>query len=80
MIDERIADDYVLHDSSMSDDSSWPRDPEGCRQMAEAGGDMIDGPVEIDRLVATDDWIVARFTVRGTTSGGCRGSNRRTRR
>lgn len=73
VVDELVADDYVLHDSSMPDGTPWPRGPEGYRQMAEGSEGMIDGPVEIDQLVATDEFVAARFTVRGTYGGGIPG-------
>ncbi|WP_227353589.1 ester cyclase [Haladaptatus salinisoli] len=66
VIDELVADDYALHDPSMPEPV---RGPEGYREMAEMGAGTVDGPIEIDQLISTDDYVVARWTQRGAHTG-----------
>ncbi len=67
-IDDLIAEDYVLHDPSMPE-GDWPTGPEGVRQMAEMGGDMIDGPLEIDQIISAGEYVVSRWTQTGRLTG-----------
>jgi predicted ester cyclase len=41
--------------------------------MAEQGAGMIDGPIEVDQVIATDDWVVGHWTQRGTHVGAVMG-------
>lgn len=66
LIDELVAEDFVLHDSSMPEPI---RGPDGYREMAELGADTVDGSIEIDQLLSMDDWVVARWTQTGTHVG-----------
>ncbi|WP_227374544.1 ester cyclase [Haladaptatus halobius] len=66
VIDELVADDYVLHDPSMPEPV---RGPEGYREMAEMGAGTVDGPIEMDQLISTDDFVIARWTQRGPHVG-----------
>ena len=66
VIDELVDEDFVLHDPSMPEPV---RGPDGYREMAEMGADIVDGPVEIDQLLAADDWVVSRWTQTGTHVG-----------
>jgi predicted ester cyclase len=66
LIDEHVAEDYVLHDPDMPDPV---RGREGYREMAEGGASMIDGSIEIDQAISMDDWVVSRWTQRGTHVG-----------
>lgn len=63
VIDEIIAEDYVLHDSSTPEPI---RGPDGFRRMVEMGAGTVDGTIEIDQVLSTDDWVVTRWTQRGT--------------
>ena len=63
-IDELIAEDYVLHDPSMPE-GDWPSGPEGVREMAETGGDMIDGPLEIEQMIPAGEYVVSRWRQTG---------------
>ena len=66
VIDELVAEDYVLHDSSMPEEIHGP---DGYREMAEMGADTVDGDIEVDLVISTDDWVVSRWTMRGTHTG-----------
>ena len=66
VIDELVAEDYVLHDSSMPEPV---RGPDGYREMAEMGAGVIDGDIEADQVISTGDWVVSRWTQRGTHAG-----------
>lgn len=66
VIDDLVAEDYVLHDPSMPEPV---RGPEGFREMAEMGASIIDGTLEIDQLIATEDYVVVRWTHHGTHVG-----------
>lgn len=66
LIDELVAEDYVLHDPDMPEPV---RGREGYREMAEGGTSMIDGLIEIDQTISLDDWVVSRWTQRGTHVG-----------
>ena len=68
-IDELIAEDYVLHDPSMPEDVEWPDGREGVRQMAEMGGSMIDGPLEIDQMISAGEYVVSRWHQTGEHVG-----------
>ena len=65
-IDELVAEDFVLHDPSMPEPI---RGPDEYREMAETGAGVIDGPIEMDQLLSMDDYVVARWTQRGTHVG-----------
>ncbi|MFC4549056.1 MULTISPECIES: ester cyclase [Halorussus] len=65
-IDELVAEDYVLHDPSMPEPV---RGRDEYREMAEMGASIVDGPIEIDQLLAMDDYVVSRWTQRGTHVG-----------
>lgn len=65
-VDELVAEDFVLHDPSMPEPI---RGRDGYREMAEMGAGIVDGPIEIDQLLAMDDYVVARWTQRGTHVG-----------
>lgn len=69
-IDEFVAEDFVLHDSSMPEPL---RGRDEYREMAEEGASIIDGPIETDQLIVTGDWVVARWTRRGTHTGNVMG-------
>jgi predicted ester cyclase len=69
VIDELVAEDYVLHDPSMPEDAEWPGGREGYRMMAEEGSKIIDGTLEIDHLLSTGDYVVSRWTQRGIHVG-----------
>ncbi|QLG60665.1 ester cyclase [Halorarum salinum] len=66
VIDELVADDYVLHDSSMPEPV---RGPDGYREMAEMGAGVVDGRIEAEQVISTGDWVVTRWTMRGTHTG-----------
>lgn len=66
VIDELVAEEYVLHDPSMPEPV---RGPDGYREMAEMGADIVDGRIEFDQVISTDDWVVSRWTQRGTHTG-----------
>ena len=66
VIDELVAEDFVLHDPSMPEPI---RGPEGYREMAEMGSGIVDGRIEIEQLLSMDDWVVARWTQTGTHVG-----------
>lgn len=66
VIDELVAEDYVLHDPSMPEEI---RGPDGYREMAEMGAGIVDGEIEIDQMISTDDLVVSRWTQRGTHTG-----------
>lgn len=75
VIDELVAEDYVLHDPSMPEATHGV---ENYREMAEMGAGTIDGPIEIEQLVSKDDLVVARWTQTGTHEkemGGIEPSN-----
>ena len=63
LINELVAEDYVLHDPDMPEPVHGR---EGYREMAEEGTSMIDGSIEIDHTISMDDWVVSRWTQRGT--------------
>ena len=69
LIDELVAEDYILHDPSMPEDTEWPSGREGYRLMAEMGPDMIDGPLELEQFVPAGDHVVVRWTQTGTHVG-----------
>ncbi|MFC7139614.1 ester cyclase [Halosimplex aquaticum] len=69
VIDEVVAEDYVLHDPSIPEDAGWPRGREGYRLMAEMGSGIIDGPLEIEQLLAAGDHVVIRWKQTGTHVG-----------
>lgn len=66
VIDELVSEDYVLHDPSLPEPV---RGPEGFREMAEMGATIVDGSMEIDQLLAFDDYVVVRWTQTGTHVG-----------
>lgn len=66
VIDELVAEDYVLHDSSLPEPV---RGPDGYREMAEMGAGMVDGQIDIDQVITTDDLVVSRWTQKGTHTG-----------
>ncbi|WP_158056711.1 ester cyclase [Halorussus halophilus] len=66
VIDELVAEDFVLHDPSMPEPV---RGREDYREMAEMGASIVDGRIEIDQLIAADDWVVSRWTQTGTHVG-----------
>ena len=69
VVDELVAEDYVLHDPSMPEDTDWPGGREGYRQMAEMGSQMIDGPLEVEQVVPADEYVVVRWRQTGTHVG-----------
>lgn len=66
VIDELVAEDYVLHDPSMPEEI---RGPDGYREMAEMGAGIVDGSISIDQMISTDDMVVSRWTQQGTHTG-----------
>lgn len=64
-VGEFAADDYVFHDPSAPEPV---RGPDGDREVAETGTQIIDGHIETDQLLTMDD-DVARWTRRGTHVG-----------
>ncbi|GAB3686801.1 hypothetical protein GCM10028857_19500 [Salinarchaeum chitinilyticum] len=68
-MEELVAEDYVLHDPSMPEDESWPGGHEGYRMMAEMGAEMIDGELEIQQLLPSDDYVTIRWRQTGTHVG-----------
>ena len=66
VIDELVAEDFVLHDPSMPEQIHGP---EQYREMAKMGASIVDGPIEIDQLLSMDDYVVSRWTQRGTHVG-----------
>jgi predicted ester cyclase len=68
-IDELVSEDYVLHDPAMPEDEEWPSGREGYRIMAEMGGAMIDGDVEIEQLVPAGDHVTVCWKQTGTHVG-----------
>lgn len=73
VIDDLVAEDYVLHDPSMPEETEWPDGRAGYRQMAEMGSGIIDGPLEIKQLIPTDDHVVIRWEQTGTHVGEMEG-------
>ncbi|WP_121743502.1 ester cyclase [Natronorubrum halophilum] len=69
IIDELVAEDYVLHDPSMPEETEWPAGRDGYRQMAEMGSEIIDGPLEIEQLLPAGDHVVIRWKQTGTHVG-----------
>lgn len=67
-IDELVAEEYVLHDSSMPD-SDWPKGREGYRQMAEMGAGMIDGDIELEQVIPAGEYVIVRWRQTGTHVG-----------
>lgn len=65
-IDDLVAEDYVLHDPSLPEPVHGV---DGFREMAEMGATVVDGTIEIDQLLAFDDYVVARWTQTGTHVG-----------
>lgn len=66
VVDELVDEDYVLHDPSMPEPV---RGPDGYREMAEMGAGVVDGPIEAEQVISTGDWVVTRWTQRGTHTG-----------
>lgn len=66
IIDELVAEDYVLHDESMPEPL---RGRETYREMAEMGADVIDGPIETHQLISTDDYVIGRWSQTGEHVG-----------
>lgn len=66
VVDDLVAEDYVLHDPSMPEPV---RGPDGYREMAEEGASIIDGLIEINQLISIDDWVVSRWTQHDTHVG-----------
>ena len=67
-IDELIDEDYVIHDPSMPE-GDWPRGPEGVREMAEIGAEMIDGPLELEQVIPAGEYVVSRWKQTGPFVG-----------
>ncbi|MFD1514754.1 ester cyclase [Halomarina rubra] len=65
-VGDLVAPDYEFHDSTLPEPI---RGPEGYREMAEMGADIVDGHVETDLLLAVDDYAVARWTQTGRHVG-----------
>ena len=68
-IDELVAEDYVLHDSSMPEEG-WPGGPDGFREMAEMGAEMIDGSLELEQVIPAGEYVVSRWRQTGRFTGG----------
>ena len=68
IVDELVAEDYVLHDPSMQD-VEWPGGREGYREMAEMGAGIINGPLEIEQLIPAGEYVVIRWKQTGTHVG-----------
>lgn len=66
IIDDLVHEEYVLHDPSLPE---AVHGPEGFREMAEMGAAVVDGPIEVDQLLSVNDYVVARWTQRGTHVG-----------
>ena len=69
VIDELVAEDYVLHDPGVPEGVEWPGGREGYRRMAEMGAEIIDGDLEIQELVPSGDLVVVRWRQTGTHVG-----------
>ncbi|WP_224333861.1 ester cyclase [Haloprofundus halobius] len=69
VIDELVAEDYVLHDPSMPEETEWPSGREGFRQIVEMGSGVIDGRLEIEQLIPADDHVAIRWKQTGTHVG-----------
>lgn len=67
---EMVAEDYVLHDSTMPEPL---RGPEELRDMLEMGTDVVDGETEIEQLIATDEYVITRWRQEGTHEGAMAG-------
>lgn len=65
-IDEYVADDFVLHDPSMTESIHGPDE---YREMAEMGAGVIDGPIETEQLLSMGDWVVSRWSQTGEHVG-----------
>ena len=70
LVDELVADDCVFHDAFASEPI---RGPEGMHEYVETLAPVLDGRVEIEQVIAKDDWIVSRFVARGTHVGAFSG-------
>jgi steroid delta-isomerase-like uncharacterized protein len=69
-IDEFVAEDYVLHDPSMPEDTEWPSGREGYRQMVEMGTETFENAtIDIQQVISTDDYVVGRWSMTGTHVG-----------
>lgn len=66
VIDELVAEDYVLHDEFMPEPM---RGREGYREMAEMASGIIDGPIETHQLISTDDYVIGRWSQTGRHVG-----------
>jgi len=66
-VDELVAEDYVMHDSSMPEEPQTGR--EAFRRMAESGSGVVDGPMEVEQLISTDEYVVVRWRQTGTHVG-----------
>ncbi|WP_408958217.1 ester cyclase [Natrinema sp. 74] len=73
VIDELIAEEYVLHDPSMPEAAEQPTGRDGYRQMAEMGAEIIDGSLEIEQIVPAGDHVVVRWKQTGTHVGEMEG-------
>jgi predicted ester cyclase len=69
VVDDLVAEDYVLHDPSMSEEIEWPGGREGYRLMAEMGASIVDGPLEIEQLISAGDHVVIRWKQTGAHVG-----------
>lgn len=70
VIDELVADDCIYYDATTPEPL---RGPEGMREFAETWTQVLDGEVELEQVLTTNDWVVARFTARGTHVGEAMG-------
>ncbi|WP_458190543.1 ester cyclase [Haladaptatus sp. NG-WS-4] len=69
-IDELIAEDYVLHDPSMPEETEWPSGREGYRQMVEMGtGVFENATTDIQQVISADDYVVGRWSMTGRHVG-----------
>ncbi len=68
VIDELVAEEYVLHDPSMPE-LDWPNGREGYRQMAEMGSEMLDGDIELEQLIPAGEYVTVRWSQTGTHVG-----------
>jgi predicted SnoaL-like aldol condensation-catalyzing enzyme len=67
IVDEVCSPDFAFHSPNFPD---WPRGLEGARRFAVVGRSMFsDAQTKIDDIIATDDRIVIRMTIRGTYIG-----------
>lgn len=66
VIDELVAEDYVLHDPTLPEPV---RGPDGYREMAEMGAGIVDGKFEVEQLISTGDYVIGRWKQTGTHVG-----------